>query len=144
MPDEFARFVQSYLYETPDSVVETPSTNTSQETSNHVITRRHANLPIRFEDIERKYLIKQSMELLSQFIGYVEYIRNDEETRSFLEEMLKKHGDMLTKMSPEELKEYLATIQRTMEEGVNSQHQMIINGKPYSLDHIASWCCQFG
>ncbi|XP_033731846.1 uncharacterized protein LOC117321524 [Pecten maximus] len=140
--DEFAQFLRSYF------TAQTQSRGESGEASSiggqAVIRNRRASLPLRFEEVERQYLIKQSVQLLEQFVGYVEYVHNDDDTRSYLEDILREHGDMLKTMSVAQLKSYLGTLQRTMEEGVNSQHQMVVNGKVFSLDHISSWCCQFG
>ncbi|XP_060078000.1 uncharacterized protein LOC132557522 [Ylistrum balloti] len=145
--EEFAQFLRSYFTiqtQMRNESREQPAIEPGPDTAHPAIRRRRASLPLRFEDVERQYLIKQSLQLLGEFVGYVEYVQNDNETRSYLEDILREHGDMLKTMSVSQLKSYLGTLQRTMEDGVNSQHQMVVNGKVYSLDHISSWCCQFG
>ncbi|XP_069122573.1 uncharacterized protein [Argopecten irradians] len=141
---EFAEFLRSYFNAQLERGGESGDSSPGGEQAVHVVRKRHATLPLQFEEVERQYLIKQSVQLLKQFVGYVEYVQKDDDTRSYLEEMLREHGDMMNTMSVAQLKSYLGTLQRTMEEGVNSQHQMVVNGKVFSLDHISSWCCQFG
>ncbi|OWF36839.1 uncharacterized protein LOC110441072 [Mizuhopecten yessoensis] len=142
--DEFAQFLRSYFTRQIATDWESGELSSPEENPSQILRRRRAILPLRFEDVEREYLIKQSLQLLGQFVGYVEYVNNDNETRSYLEEILREHGDMLKTMSVAQLTSYLGTLQRTMEDGVNGQHQMVVNGKVFSLDHISSWCCQFG
>jgi len=110
----------------------------------HDIHKRQVNPPPQFEDMERQYLYDMSMNYLKLFVGYVEYVNNnDNATKSYLEEMVRDQGAKLNHMSSDEMRKYVGNMMTAMTDGVNTEHEITIDGSTYSLDHIASWCCPF-
>lgn len=142
--EEFNDFVQSWFSLFTERL-NGRSNGQSVGENYHAIDKRHVAPPPNFEDVEKLFLVNQSMDYLYQFVGYIEYVTNNtNEVRSALEEMLNLEGSRLLRMSTAELQVYAESLKSTMETGVNADHELTINGKTYSLDHISNWCCQFG
>jgi hypothetical protein len=102
--------------------------------------KRDVRPPLDFEVIAQEYLLNETKQYLTQFLGYAEYLNVTQ--KESLQEIYQREERRLSTMSTKELFNYMTSLSKSLRFGTSGS-TININGQTYDLSHVGSWCCPF-
>lgn len=135
---EVTQFLRKWFARFTANVVQDYAENTGEVSG--IREKRDLKPPVDFEVIAQDYLLNETKQYLTQFLGYAEYLNVTK--KESLREIYQREEHRLSSMSTRELFSYMTSLSKTLRFGTSGS-TININGQTYDLSHVGSWCCPF-